>query len=381
MEIIIRKFLANIRRPAYIPVQPYLRPTLTHSDLSTRLFYLFIGLFGLSPALAQPFGGQRLFAFLDLPAHARVAALGGNVVSATRPDGVYFGQNPALADSLMANELSLSYMPYLAAARHISGQYGLPVGNAGAGRPSGWAVGLQYLSYGQFELTDAAGNALGTFTAQDYALGLTHARTEGNFSLGATVKLVGSGIETYSALAILGDFGGVFRHPNGRLTVGLSARNAGVLLKNYFAGSDVDLPFDLLLGLTLKPRYAPVRLTITAHHLHHFDIAYNDPALTTTFDLNGNPVSQPTPLAEKLARHLSVGLEFLLSQNVQLLAGYNHQRRQEGRLASVGALAGFSLGASVQARGFQFTYAHTGYAPTAGTNQLSVRLDLNRWLR
>ena len=324
---------------------------------------------------AQPLGGQRVFSFLDLPTHARVAALGGQVASATRPDAPYFLNNPALADSLPDNQLAISLMPYLAAAKYYTLHYGLPVKSRGT-----WAAGLQYLTYGQFDLTDPAGNALGTFTANDYALSLTHARTEGNFTLGATIKAVGSAIETYSAFGVLADVGGIWRHPKQELTFGLVAKNVGYLLRNYGPTNDVNLPFDLQAGVTLKPRYAPIRLTLTAHHLQRFDIVYNDPNLNVRYDLNGNPITESVSVAEKVARHLSVGAELLISRNVHLLVGYNHQKRQEGKLTT-GGIGGVSFGASVQARGFQLTYGRFSSVPTAGTSQLSLRIDLDRLLK
>lgn len=339
-------------------------------------FSIFLGVFALvSPALAQPFGGQRIFSFLDLPTHARVAALGGQMASATRPDGSYHLNNPALADSTRRNELSISLMPYLAAAKYYTLQYGLPVKSKGK-----WAMGLQYLSYGQFTMTDPIGNTLGTFTANDYALSLTHARTEGNFTLGATVKAVGSAIETYTAFGILADLGGVWRHPTKDLTFGLVAKNVGYLVRNY-GPTDASLPFDLQAGITLKPRHAPVRLTLTAHHIQRFDITYNDPNLNVRYDLNGNPIPQTTSVTEKIARHLIVGAELLVHRNVHLLVGYNHQKRQEGKLTTGGGGAGISFGASVQARGFQLTYGRFSAAPTAGTSQLSLRIDLNQLLK
>jgi hypothetical protein len=230
------------------------------------------------------------------------------------------------------------------------------------------------------ELTDPTGNALGTFTANDYALSLTHARTEGNFTLGATIKAVGSAIETYSAFGVLADFGGIWRHPKQELTFGLVAKNVGYLIKNYGPTDDVNLPFDLQAGVTLKPRYAPIRLTLTAHHLQRFDITYNDPILNVRYDLNGNPISESVSVAEKVARHLSVGAELLISRNIHLLVGYNHQKRQEGKLTT-GGIGGVSFGASVQARGFQLTYGRFSSVPTAGTSQLSLRIDLDRLLK
>ena len=329
---------------------------------------------------AQPLGGGRIFSFLDLPTHARVAALGGQVATATRPDGAYHLNNPALADSVADNQLSISLMPYLAAAKYYTLQYGLPIGLKNPNRQARWAAGLQYLSYGQFTMTDPIGNTTGTFSANEYALSLTHARTEGNFTLGATVKAVGSSIDMYSAFGLLADLGGIWRHPKQELTIGLVAKNMGYLVKNY-GSLDADLPFDLQAGVTLKPQHAPLRLTLTAHHLQRFDISYNDPNLTIRYDLNGDPILQTTSTTEKIARHLSVGVEVLIHRNVNLLVGYNHQKRQEGKLATGGGTAGISFGASVQARGFQLTYGRFSSVPTAGTSQLSLRIDLDRWLK
>ncbi|WP_461100936.1 type IX secretion system protein PorQ [Spirosoma koreense] len=338
--------------------------------------FLFLGSFGFAPSMrAQPLGGQRVFSFLDLPTHARVAALGGQTASATRPDGAYHLNNPALADSMGQSQLAISLMPYLAAAKYYTLQYGIPVQSKGK-----WAVGLQYLNYGQFTMTDPVGNTLGTFSANDYALSLTHARTEGNFTLGATIKAVGSAIETYSAFGVLADVGGIWRHPDQELTFGLVAKNVGYLVKNY-GPTDADLPFDLQAGVTLKPRHAPVRLTLTAHHLQRFDISYNDPNLNIRYDLSGNPIPQTTSVTEKIARHLIVGAELLVHRNVHLLVGYNHQKRQEGKLTTGGGGAGISFGASVQARGFQLTYGRFTSVPTAGTSQLSLRIDLDRLLK
>ncbi|QDK79446.1 type IX secretion system protein PorQ [Spirosoma sp. KCTC 42546] len=331
-------------------------------------------------AVAQPLGGQRIFSFLDLPTYARVAALGGQVATATSPDGSYHLNNPALADSVKDNDLSISLMPYLAAAKYYTLQYGLPIKSKASNRRSGWAAGLQYLSYGQFTMTDPVGNTTGTFSANDYALSITHARTEGNFTLGATIKAVGSSIDMYSAFGVLADLGGVWRHPKKDLTFGLVAKNVGYLIKNY-GSLDADLPFDLQAGVTIKPEHAPIRLTLTAHHLQRFDISYTDPNLNVRYDLSGNPIPQTTSVTEKIARHLSIGAELLVHRNVNLLVGYNHQKHQEGKLTTGGAGAGISFGASVQAKGFQLTYARFTSVPTAGTSQLSLRIDLDRWLK
>jgi len=349
----------------------------TERPLKARFAALFLFISAL--ANAQPPGGQDSFGFLLIPAHARVAALGGVTASNTQPQGQFFLQNPALLDSSGRNQLSLTFVPYFADTRFYGLQYGLPVKSKGY-----WAAGLQYLSYGSFEQTDLLGNAVGTFTANDYALSLTHARTEGHFTLGATLKAVGSSIETYSAFAVLFDLGGTWRHPEKELIFGLVAKNAGFRLKTYFPGQAAgspDLPFDLQAGVTIKPEHLAIRATLTAHHLHQFDIVYTDPALNVTYDLDGNPIPRKIAVPEKIMRHLAVGLEFLIHRNVNLLAGYNHLRRQEGKLATGSGAAGFSFGAAIQAKGFQLTYARALATPAVGgSSYLTVRLDLDRIL-
>ncbi|MRS65199.1 type IX secretion system protein PorQ [Larkinella terrae] len=329
-------------------------------------------------ALAQPPGGQDSFIFLSVPTNARVAALGGLAASNTRPEGQFSLQNPALLDTSARQQLVLNFVPYFADTRYYSLQYGLPVRGNGQ-----WAVGLQYLTYGNFDQTDLLGNQTGTFTSSDYALSLTHARTEGNFTLGATLKAVGSSIDTYSAFAVLFDLGGTWRHPEKELVFGLVAKNAGFRLKTFFPGQagGPDLPFDLQAGVTVKPEHLPIRATLTAHHLHQLDIVYNDPALNVTYDLNGNPIPKKIAVPEKIVRHLAVGLEFLIHRNVNLLAGYNHLRRQEARLATGSGAAGLSFGVAVQAKGFQLTYARSlGTPSVGGSSHLSFRVNLNRFL-
>ena len=125
--------------------------TATHLRLKALYITLFFVLTRSVLTIAQPLGGQRVFSFLDLPMHARVAALGGQVATAIGPDGAYHLNNPALADSVSPNLASISLMPYLAAAKYYTIQYGLPIRSSDPDRHAGWAIGMQYLSYGQLD--------------------------------------------------------------------------------------------------------------------------------------------------------------------------------------------------------------------------------------
>jgi hypothetical protein len=332
------------------------------------LFHLLLHLFIHSLALGQSLGGQQAFTFLNLPPNAYHNGLAGLGVSAAG-DVSSFLSSPALLDSSHSNQAALTLSPYLSGTMLTTVAYGLPTN----GR---WAAGMQYLHYGTMPLTDAAGNELGSFSAADYALSLSHARTEGNITLGATAKLVGSGIENYQSWAVIADLAGVFKHPKHDFTFGLAVKNAGAFLKRYSPTDQSELPFDVQLGVTFKPRFMPLRFTATLHHVYEWDIVYNDPKLNFTFDANGNRTPKKVTMLEKFARHLAVGAEILLHQNVKLLAGYNHLRRQEMRQPKGGGAAGFSVGLVAQTQRFGFSYAYAVQHVAGGLHAVSFRANL-----
>src|SRR6266542_4472354 len=57
-------------------------------------------------------GGNNTYEFLNLSVPARVASLGGALISVKDNDLNLSFQNPALLDSTMHNNLSLSYIDY-----------------------------------------------------------------------------------------------------------------------------------------------------------------------------------------------------------------------------------------------------------------------------
>ena len=59
-------------------------------------------------------GGNNTFEFLNLPISARVAALGGNLISAKDNDLNVVITNPALLTDSMSDNVALSYVNYFA---------------------------------------------------------------------------------------------------------------------------------------------------------------------------------------------------------------------------------------------------------------------------
>jgi hypothetical protein len=322
---------------------------------------------------AQSTGGRSKMEFLQLPAQAKSNAMGVNHFTAPGHDPALFLQSPTQLDSSKNNQVSTSIMPYLADTKFVNLAYAHHLKAGGV-----WGTGIQYLNYGTMTETDAAGNVIGEFRAADYAITAGYGHAIGAFTIGGSAKLVGSSIDSYNTVGAAFDFGAVFRHPAEDLTIGFVVKNMGFLKQNFISAIPPVLPLDIRVGVTLKPKYMPVRISITAHHLNKFDMVYNDPELFYTFDQNGNKTLKKIGVAEKLGRHLAIGAEVLLHPNFRLLFGYDHLRRQELRLTDKGALAGFSLGVWLKIKKFEIGYGRSQFTPMIGTSSLSVVFNLTK---
>lgn len=323
-------------------------------------------------AHAQSIGGKSRLDFLQLPTQAKSTALGTNHLTIGGNDPAIFLQNPALLDSTKSDNASLNLMPYLADTKFLN----LAYANRLKKSSGTWAVGLQYLNYGTMVETDDIGNVVGEFRAADYGLSAGYGHTIGAFTLGGTLKVVGASVEAYNTWGLALDWGGVFKHPREDMTIGFVVKNIGFLKQNYTGATTPQLPLDIRAGITFKPEYMPVRVSVTAHHLNKFDMVYNDPALFFTYDINGNRIPKKTGLAEKLTRHLALGAEVLIHPSFRILLGYDHLRRQELRLTDRGALAGFSFGAWLRIKRFEVGYGRAQYVPGFGSSSLSIVMNL-----
>ncbi|RSK45721.1 type IX secretion system protein PorQ [Hymenobacter perfusus] len=329
-------------------------------------------LLGLVPAVQAQIGGQQAFSFLNLPTSAKLAGLGGANVSARDADGTMLYGNPALLNSEMDGRLALGYVDYLADIKQSTAAYVFNTQKAGR-----FGVGLTYLSYGNFEQFDVAGNSLGQFSVNEYALSVADSYTTGVFTIGGTLKLAGSGIAGNHSFAALADVGGLFKHPDQDFTVGLVVRNAGIQFKPYDGADREPMPLDVQLGTSFKPEHLPLRFSFTAHHLQQLDIVYLDPNQRGQLDENGEEVKPKKSLGDKIARHFVVGGELLLSKNLNVRVGYNHLQRRELRLENTSGGAGFSFGVMLRVSQFQLDYTHAGYHASGGANYFTIARNLD----
>lgn len=344
-------------------------------NLSAVLLCLF---FLSYTAQAQVTGGQFAMQFLQMPNAPHISALGGINVSHSDQDISFALQNPALMRPSLHNQLGLNYNSYYAGIKIMNLNYGYHAAKIN----TSFALGIQYLNYGDFVQTDNIGNTLGNFRANDYAVTLAASRQYNErWRYGAALKWAHSALDANTASAVLMDVGINYVDSANLLTVGAVAKNIGFMTKAYSANGTEPLPFDLQLGISKRFKHLPLRLMATAHHLYEWNIRYNNPNDITTSSLFGTAdtsTSQKSYFADKLFRHFIFDAELTLGKRITVIVGYNHLRRGELALKERTALSGFSFGASIWLNKFQVHYARSYYHITGAYNEFGLNFAMNK---
>ncbi|UXP30718.1 type IX secretion system protein PorQ [Reichenbachiella agarivorans] len=314
--------------------------------------------------LCAQLDASHSYDFLNLPVGARVAGLGGVVISSTDQDVNLFLSNPALLDSVNHNHISWSHLSYYADVQYNSFAYAWNLKRLG---PIG--IGVQHMGYGEFDSYDLAGNALGKTSANETAVVLSHSHTLGLFTMGANLRFISSNIDSYGSSALTMDLGGTFTHPTHELQVALLFKNMGVVFSDYTGSSESTLPFDVQMGVTFKPEHMPFRFSVTAYNLGKSGSVY--------YDADFSEDDEPGKVDE-IFRHINLGTEVVISQNFQLRVGYNHLIRKELKMEEKQGLAGISLGAMVRIKMFELSYTFTTYHIDSGRSYFTITSNLNK---
>ena len=332
-----------------------------------RVSLIILCIFHVSVAFGQV-GGQRSYDFMNIPYNPRVVGMGGLNVSTSFEDVNLVISNPALSSDSLSGMVSFNYLSYLADINVLSTVYQHDFGKSGH-----WFIGVNHVSYGNFESFDDTGISLGEFDAGETFVTVGRGHQLDNFSLGASLKLINSSIAGFSSTALAVDLGGAFIHPKGNFTAGLVFKNIGFVLSDYSESQNSQLPFDVQLGASLKPKHMPFRFTFTAYNLYKGDIAFFDP--------NSADQEEEPGTFDKVMRHFVVATELLLSKNVNFRLGYNHLIRQELKLEDKAAGAGLSFGLMFRIKAFEFAYSRGGYHAAGGSNSFSVTANTNLFLK
>jgi hypothetical protein len=324
---------------------------------------------------AQTLGGTTVFNFLKVPNTPQLSALGGiNVSQISNDIGLAFN-NPALLTPAMHSQMNAVFNDFYSGIT----SYHLSLGYRHEKLNTNFLWGLNYFNYGSTDQTDAAGNMLGKFRPTDWVMQVSASRSYlEKWNYGATIKFISSNYGQYRSNGIAVDVGVLYHDSSKLFSASLLAKNMGSQLKKYDGTDPGDLPFDLQVGLTKRLANAPFGFSITAHHLHQFNISYNDTIFNNenSFD-NG---SDKKFTFDKFFRHIVIATTIYLGDKVEVTAGYNHLRRKELNIGSGGnGLNGFSLGAALILDKLQVRYARAHYQNNTGYNQFGLNMTLNKY--
>jgi len=346
-------------------------------------------------AVAQ-IGGKGTYQFLNLPASARVAAMGGKVISLPDRDLSYAFQNPALLDDRMHNNMSMNYANYFADINYGYFAYSYSKPEVGS-----FAFGIQYINYGTFIKANELGERTGHFSATEYAFHLMWSRPlNEHFRVGINLKPIISHLEKYESYGLVADAGILYSSENRLFNAAFNLRNMGTQIKGYYPGHYESLPFELLLGASYKLEHAPFRFTMTAQQLQDPDYSYDKPITTdassalqsdevifqskldNNYTLLGKElVNVMTGMTETYAdpvlRHFIVGADILLTEQLFFTLAYNYQRRQELKIDTKTSTVGLSFGFGLRLYKFNLSYGRGLYHLAGKTNTFSITTNLS----
>jgi hypothetical protein len=322
---------------------------------------------------AQTIGGNSVFNFLKLPGTPQLTALGGVNVSVTSNDVGLAFNNPAILKKEMHTQMNAVFNSFYAGinAYHLSFAYR----HEKLKTNFGW--GLTYFDYGKISETDPSGNILGIITPTDWVMQVSASRSYlQKWNYGASFKVISSNYGVYRSNGIAIDIGVLYTDTANLFSASFVAKNMGYQLKKYAGTEAEELPFDLQVGLTKKLKNAPMSFSFTAHHLHQFDIRYNDTVFNNENNFGINKTGKFT--FDKIFRHFVFAAQIFPVPQLEVTIGYNHLRRQELNINNTtNGLNGFSMGVGLIVKKLQVRYARTHYQNNTGYNQLGLNLQLN----
>jgi hypothetical protein len=340
--------------------------------IAIKCFFACIALLGLCyTAVSQTLGGNAAYNFLQLPNTPQLSALGGINVSTISNDAGMAFNNPSLLREDMHGQLHVSFNNMYAGVKNYHSMF--------AYRYDKWktnfAAGVHFIDYGTIPQTDPSGNILGSFHPTDYVVQVEASRKYAEkWYYGISIKFINSNYGIYQSNAVAMD-AGVSYYDTARLfQVSLAMKNMGTQLKKYINSRGDDLPFDIEAGFTKRLANAPVQFSVTAHHLHQFNILYNDTAFNNSngFDQN-NEDKSITP--DKIFRHLVISSQVFVGNKIELTLAYNYLLHKELVIANTAnGFTGLSFGAGVLFRKIQIRYARNHYQNNTGYNQLGLNL-------
>jgi hypothetical protein len=325
-------------------------------------------------------GGRGSFRFLHLPMSARTTALGGLHVSSAHNDASIAAMNPALLDADMHSRLSFNHQFYFAGVQHGYFSYA----HHHARTNMTFHTGFQFVSYGELRQFDEFEQDFGTFKAGEYAWYIGASKTiYERLRVGLNVKMINSAIENYSSFGIGTDLAALYHVEEDRLQIGFVISNLGAVLSRYNKDIRQHMPYDVRLGLTKRLPKAPFSVSVTAHHLHRWNLLYENPELDNNNLFEPRETKKRFDWLENTFRHLNFATEIFIGkkENFIIRVGYNHMRRRDMTVQGFRSIAGVSGGFGLRIKKFTIDYGFGTYHLAGSAHHFSISTNLSSFTK
>jgi len=290
---------------------------------------------------AQAKVGTAGVQFLELGVSARAIGM-GDAFLAISDDASAVYYNPAGLTQMAEREVMFTHVSYLADINYDFVGLAYPTVRFGGV----WGVGFYMLNAGDMDATHYEGSAgfpsTGqTFTAKDYALGLSYARSlTDRFNVGGTLKLIDELLDTERAIGWAADMGTLYDTGYRGFKIAMMISNFGPDLK--FIDEECPLPMNFKFGGVLD---------VYRHESH-----------VATFSVEG---CHPNDALEKF----NAGVEYCFKDMFSLRLG-DHFEYDTG-----GISAGCGLRLSVSERPLTFDYGYHDMGLLEGFHRFSLGLS------
>ena len=319
-------------------------------------------------------GGNAIYSVLSLHPSAKTAALGLDFLPCFSDDITAIINNPSTLRKENHNDIGITYTTLFSGINQASLAYSHTLDKIGS-----LALGVQYLNYGSFDMTEENGDVVGKFAAADYVFTLSWGKMlDSNVYIGANLKPVFSQYESYNSFALAIDLAASYQSSDRTWALSLMARNMGKQIKKL-ANEDFSLPFDLQLAASKKLAHAPLTIYGAITNLHKWNLREDDPLNPRDeIDLNGEVTKENkfVGILDNAFRHLQIGVEFAPSKYFYIAAGYSWKQNREMYLKDAFSLAGLSYGIGINYSRFRLCYSRNEYHRYGAPNYISLIVQL-----
>jgi hypothetical protein len=323
--------------------------------------------FNLCNVSAQTTAGNAIYNFLSLPYSAKITSLGGVNISSIGTDIGMAMYNPSLLTSDMDNTLTLGIKPYFAGIQ----QYDFVNVKYWEQKKITWSAGVHFMNYGNINMTDIAGNDIGTMHPSDYAVQISAASDYiKHFSIGTTFKYIHSNYGIYKSSGVAIDVGLKYLSENQLSQASILVKNIGTQFSSKL--NQQELPFNIILGWSKKLENAPFQFSLTADRVSVWNNVYYDPVYA-----NAQGENAPNNL-QNLFNHLIVATELYIGKQFDIDFGYNFIRRYDLNVQNQSnGLNGFATGLGFKLERMSFQYG-TAFFQQNSFHHFSINYKLKR---